>query len=50
MYSIDIQMATITLEQFQRKHNEQYPNAEKWAGLEHDQVHTIVNSRLVNKK
>ena len=43
-------MATITLEQFQQMYKEQHPNAEKWANLEQNQVHTITNFRFVNTK
>ena len=43
-------MATITLEQFQQMYKEQHPNAEKWANLKQNQVHTITNFRFVNTK
>ena len=43
-------MATITLEQFKQKYKEQHPDAEKWANLEQDQVHTITKVRSVNTK
>jgi hypothetical protein len=43
-------MATITLEQFQQKYIDQHPNADKWADLEPNQVHTIVKLRFVDTK
>ena len=43
-------MATITLEQFQEIYKQQHPDANKWANLEQNQVHTIADFRFVDTK
>ena len=43
-------MATITLEQFQQIYKQQHPDADKWADLEQNKVHTITSFRFVNTK